>query len=285
MNNNKNLDLQQAAIKAITLAKKPIEAVEVAMKLNCGVSEVRHELEVLVAKGQLEKDFNFYFCRSTEKYIEYSEAIASQTWTQEEQLNLIEKAVKQREKGAFEIGGLLSVVRDRKLYRLEFDTFAQYCEAVFGYSKSHCNRLIAAFEVYQNLRDNFDTHGCQNKKAILPSSERQIRDLAKLPWQEQSEAWSEALELTHGKPTAKLISKIAKEKIMIRTREEADCMIEDINSNILPKAKITKGPNGENIYHLEVSQENYHRMQKYCGFYKYITHNAAIDNMLKKGDF
>src|SRR6266481_5319100 len=46
-----------------------------------------------------------------------------------------------------EVGKALARIRDRKLYRAEYDTFDAYCRSKWQYAKSHAYRLIAAAEV------------------------------------------------------------------------------------------------------------------------------------------
>jgi hypothetical protein len=41
----------------------------------------------------------------------------------------------------------ITEIRDRRLYRADYDTFEQYCQERWNYSKTHANRLVAGAEV------------------------------------------------------------------------------------------------------------------------------------------
>jgi len=79
-----------------------------------------------------------------------------------------------------EVGDALLKIRDGKLYRESHETFEAYCGVRWNMSARHCNRLIGAAVVAENLGP------------IGPVTESQARPLLSLPQEEQKPAWDEA---------------------------------------------------------------------------------------------
>jgi hypothetical protein len=93
-----------------------------------------------------------------------------------------------------EVGNALLRIREDRLYRAEFGTFQEYCEAKWSMSRIHAHRMIDAAEVASNLLPTGN----------IPPTERATRPLVKLPPAVQREAWREAVAASpNGKPTAK----------------------------------------------------------------------------------
>jgi hypothetical protein len=101
-----------------------------------------------------------------------------------------------------EVGNALLTIRESKLYRLTHDTFDAYCRERWGWSRVHAHRLIDASCVVNDLLP------MGNK----PTSERQARPLAELPKAERTDAWKEAVERSNGKPTAKVVEQVVRER-------------------------------------------------------------------------
>jgi len=99
-----------------------------------------------------------------------------------------------------DVGNALLQIRDGRLYRDQFDTFEEYCRERWGFNRAHAYRMIEASEVVGVLSPMGDT----------PRNERQARALAPLRDQPEkmAEAWSEAVETSGGKPTAKTVSEV-----------------------------------------------------------------------------
>jgi hypothetical protein len=97
-------------------------------------------------------------------------------------------------------GRALIEIRDRKLYRAEFTTFQKYCDTKWAISVRRAYQICGFADVVDNLR----TNGAQ----ILPSNERQVRELAKVEPAEQPKVWETVLE--NGKPTAEKIARVVK---------------------------------------------------------------------------
>jgi hypothetical protein len=97
-----------------------------------------------------------------------------------------------------ETGRALAQIRDRKLYRAQYDTFEAYCRAKWQYGKSHTCRLIGAAELLTHLSPIVDMP--------TPSHEAQVRPLIGVPVDQAQSAWKKALAKANGKAvTAKLV--------------------------------------------------------------------------------
>ncbi|MBA2748285.1 MAG: hypothetical protein H0U45_06000 [Tatlockia sp.] len=109
----------------------------------------------------------------------------------------------------------LKELRDKKLYRSTHQTFEDYVVGRFGMQRAHAYRLINAAVVIENLSPIGD---------ILPMTESQCREIAKLPsFEQQRKAWRQTLEGTSGKmPTIKQVRGIVerlKEKPLVKASD------------------------------------------------------------------
>lgn len=116
------------------------------------------------------------------------------TISQQERLTDQERIVRGGLQAFYDVGEALSVIRDEKLYRLDYDTFEDYCQSKWGMSRTYAHRLIKSADVIDNLLPT------GNK----PEAERQVRPLTQLPPEQQAEAWQQATDTApNGKITAK----------------------------------------------------------------------------------
>lgn len=140
------------------------------------------------------------------------------------------------ERAFYDAGCALRELRDRRLYRdTHPDDFIGYCRDRFDKTKQAVNYLIAAASVYENLtttigcRDDDNqvaTNGCR----ILPTSERQVRDLTGLEPDEQRQIWNEAIEQADGKvPSGRIVKGIV-ERLRQKplTKAKDFCQIGDV---------------------------------------------------------
>lgn len=98
-----------------------------------------------------------------------------------------------------EVGTALMTIRDRRLYRAEYETFEQYCRERWGMQRNYANKMIAASQVVANIEMG----------TIVPASESQARPLTSLEPEVQREAWREVVE-THGEAvTAAKVQEVA----------------------------------------------------------------------------
>ena len=94
-------------------------------------------------------------------------------------------------------------IREGRLYRAEYATFEEYCQARWNMSREHGRRLCNWAEVSANLDANATNGG------ILPLHESHARPLARLTPQQQQDAWHEIKKLPQ--PDARNIEKVCNE--------------------------------------------------------------------------
>lgn len=137
-----------------------------------------------------------------------------------------------------DVGEALLKIRDKKLYRLEFGTFEEYCHERWNISKMHAYRLMDAAGVIENLKSN--------PWVTFPITERQARPLTSLEPDEQREAWQRVIEKAPPTGiTAAIVLEAAKEiqqeKRDERRAERIEKLVE-ISSNNKPLEGIGKFP-------------------------------------------
>ncbi|MCC5661150.1 hypothetical protein LC608_30145 [Nostoc sp. XA010] len=161
--------------------------------------------------------------------IEENPATATITVTAVEVPELTEQEISDRlhlekkvERAFFEAGKALMELRDRRLYR---STHKKYCRDRFSYTYRHVNYLIGGCLIVDNIK--MGTNSSQNESQdemgtnssqILPTSEVQVRSLAKLEPQQQPEAWQQAVEQAGGKVPSGRIVKDVVQRILERTQ-------------------------------------------------------------------
>jgi hypothetical protein len=127
--------------------------------------------------------------------------------TKEEQheLERCEVVIKQGLETFVEVGHALIIIRDKRLYRLEYKRFEDYCRDKWGMSRPRAYEMIGASKVIGNVSATAD---------ILPQTERQARPLTKLEPEIQREAWAEVTERYKDAPekiTAKEVEQVARQ--------------------------------------------------------------------------
>jgi len=106
-----------------------------------------------------------------------------------------------------EVGNALLMVRRKDLWKDRgFDSFASCCEQVWGLKKTYAYDLSNAAEVNERIADSAIAE-------TKPTNVAQLKQLAKLPAAEQSQAWADAVATSpDGDPTARDV-KAAVERI------------------------------------------------------------------------
>jgi len=104
------------------------------------------------------------------------------------ELERCEVVIKQGLQTFIEVGQALMTIKEKRLYRIGFKTFEDYCVERWSINKAYANRLIQATESITNLTP---------MGVILPKSERQVRPLTSLEPEIQKEVWTEVVK-THG---------------------------------------------------------------------------------------
>lgn len=86
----------------------------------------------------------------------------------------------------------LATIRDKRLYRAEYKTFAEYCNKRHGWAKSYGYNMAKAGEVLNSLPEN----------STIVESEAHTRELAKAPAEKREEILETACERAErdGKP-------------------------------------------------------------------------------------
>jgi hypothetical protein len=101
------------------------------------------------------------------------------------ELERCEVVIKQGLNTFIEVGEALFIIRDKRLYRREFNTFEDYCQEKWALSKPYVNRIIAASQTFTNLAPI---------GVILPNTESQVRPLTSLEPEIQKEVWKEVVK-------------------------------------------------------------------------------------------
>jgi len=104
------------------------------------------------------------------------------------ELERCEVVIKQGLQTFIEVGQALMTIKEKRLYRINFKTFEDYCVGMWAFKRSEAYRLIDASVVISNLSPIGD---------ILPKTESQTRPLTSLEPEIQKEVWKEVVE-THG---------------------------------------------------------------------------------------
>ncbi|MCC5640151.1 hypothetical protein LC593_30840 [Nostoc sp. CHAB 5844] len=136
--------------------------------------------------------------------------------TQEEQRDrlLLEQKV---ETAFYAAGKALMELRVRRLYRSTHKTFEEYCRDRFGYSRDAVYLKMSATSVYENIQKYLPTIG---RQIPLPSSERQLRSVAKAELEpaQQATVWQQAVQEAGGKiPSGRIVQSVV-DKIRERTK-------------------------------------------------------------------
>lgn len=96
-----------------------------------------------------------------------------------------------------EVGESLAEIRDRRLYRIEHATFADYCKAKWKMSDRRARQLMDAAEVVTAI---------SKSGTIVPKTESQARPLTALPVSQRAGAWEKAVAASpNGQPTAQAV--------------------------------------------------------------------------------
>lgn len=116
-------------------------------------------------------------------------AISDQTANQDETLNAKEQKllaecetdINKNMQGAFVLGWRFEQIKEQKLYRTNYSTFANYCSKRWDFSKTHANRLIQAYLCENHLKSIKDV------EVYVPTKEAQVRHIADLGPEQQVE--------------------------------------------------------------------------------------------------
>ncbi|MEO1399699.1 MAG: hypothetical protein AAFV72_00410 [Cyanobacteria bacterium J06635_1] len=110
------------------------------------------------------------------------------------------------------VGEALKIIRDQRLYKATYNTFEAYCQTRWGYTRDRAYKLIRAIDTYNTLAQSA-------RVDTLPSGERQIRELDKLPDSDQRvDAWVQAAGTAEGSQPTVAETKAAVKRVQQRAQ-------------------------------------------------------------------
>lgn len=112
-------------------------------------------------------------------------------------LDHCEEVIERGLESFLEVGAALAEVKESKLYRESYGTFADYCRQRWGMHRTRAYQLIGASSIVAEMSTMVD------KRELVPANERQARELAKAPEDKRSEVMEKAA--ANGRPTASSI--------------------------------------------------------------------------------
>lgn len=140
-----------------------------------------------------------------------------------------EERIERGKKVFIEVGMALAAIREHRLYRAQFDTFEEYCATRWDFTGRRGRQLIEAAEIGN----------------IFPvANSQQANALAAVPEAERAEVLAEATERGGGKPTAKKIAEVARERTAPKPAP-----VPELTPDVLA-ALAAAGPNGMTAWQL-----------------------------------
>ncbi len=127
------------------------------------------------------------------------------------QLGSCEKIIRRGFETFVEVGRNLAIVRDKTLYRHEYDNFEEYVEGKWQLTKQRAYQLISAADAHHVLASRFDP-------SELPTDERAMRELMKVPRDMVAEVLG--VVAAKGKVTAKHITE-ARDQVVPKKEKAA----------------------------------------------------------------
>lgn len=138
-----------------------------------------------------------------------------------------------------EVGQALLEIRDKKLYRIEYKTFEEYCKQKWQIKSSRSYELINASIAIKNVRN------CGQ----MPKTESQVRPLTSLEPEVQNAVWQETVEKHGDNITAKKVQEVADDwketSKEIKQQKNEGVFVAATEKDILQKAKEIKAKKAE----------------------------------------
>ena len=217
--------------------------------------------------------------------------------SEEEQQRLVQ--LEQDIRQAFYVAGAaLLEIRDRRLYRQDFASFEEYCQSRFTLTRRSVDYLIVASSVVNNLlrtkeNNQVRTNGSQVLSFVLPTSERQVRPLAKLEPEKQVEVWHKAVEIAGGKvPSGKIVKNLVDQIKSTQSSSDTVEAMGEVVDKPSEKKKTKKRSEfqdgivysaGEGVrWRIHLSEENGKKLDKFREEIGAITTEGAIIRLLEE---
>lgn len=146
-------------------------------------------------------------------------------WNESGKLAKCEKVIRDGLDAFTAVGEAMATIRDERLYRASHKTFEAYLREKWDISARYAEFQMSAAETVARIKNA--NHGSYSRddapKTPLPVNERQARPLAKLPANEQADAWTEAVATSpNGKVTAAHVERVVEQRIAKPAAVERD---------------------------------------------------------------
>lgn len=138
-------------------------------------------------------------------------------------LQSCEEIIERGKKTFVEVGLALAEIRERKLYKRDFNTFEAYCQQRWGWSHQRTSQLINSAAVVQRLPEKVAT--------MVAKSERAVREVAKVEPSKREEVIQKAAST--GPVTARKIAEAAR-SVEEKPAIEVDELGQTIPKQLLP---------------------------------------------------
>lgn len=231
------------------LADQKMEAMEIAIELDCDSLQTKAILKQMALKGEIIQNGDYWEVNSgndafsTGIDVDFQEisldgderinsdelpgatlvetgqqsigsGIESLTDDEKQRRHHLERKV---ERSFYEAGTALKELRDSRLYRDRWHNFNDYITDRFGWKRDYAYKQIAAAEVVDSLIEAYGelyTNRIQSGTltGTLPTRETQVRPLTSLDPEVRATVWKTAVDKANGKvPTEALVKEAVKE--------------------------------------------------------------------------
>lgn len=150
--------------------------------------------------------------------------------TQEEtdRLAALEDVIRKDLKGFVRVGLALKEIKEKKLYRGKYTVWKDYLKAEWDIGMAYGDYHIKAADIVGLLENshhggNFEGEDFSDTfEFSLPQNERQARPLALLSDKQIPEAWKTVMQMTNGRPTAMVVTKVVQDILERQIEENKD---------------------------------------------------------------
>lgn len=149
---------------------------------------------------------------------------------EKEELKACEIIIENHLQSFLEVGEALIKIKENKLYRAGFKTFEEYCQITWNFTSRYARNLIQSAEIIEELKSGTIV------PKILPETESQARELAKVEKNKRADAWGKVQQAIESgeKLTASLVQEKAEEYIS-DAKITSDKKTPGLNKSITPE--------------------------------------------------